>query len=74
MCEVLEMTGQLASAMDYIHGQGIVHRDIKADNILLTHTSGAGPLCVTLADFGVLTHTLWCVCQQCFPLLQGLLY
>jgi hypothetical protein len=53
MGEVLEMTGQLASALDYIHGQGIVHRDIKADNILLAHTNGAGPLCVKLADFGV---------------------
>jgi len=53
MGEVLEMTGQLASALDYIHGQGIVHRDIKADNILLAHTNGAGPLCVKLADFGM---------------------
>jgi serine/threonine protein kinase len=53
MGEVLEMTGQLTSALGYIHGQGIVHRDIKADNILLAHTNGAGPLCVKLADFGV---------------------
>ncbi len=37
MGEVLEMTGQLSSALDYIHGQGIVHRDVKADNILLAH-------------------------------------
>jgi serine/threonine protein kinase len=53
MGEVLEMTGQLSSALDYIHGQGIVHRDVKADNILLAHMNGAGPLCVKLADFGM---------------------
>jgi serine/threonine protein kinase len=53
MGEVLEMTGQMGSALDYVHGQGIVHRDVKADNILLAHTNGAGPLCVKLADFGM---------------------
>jgi hypothetical protein len=53
MGEVLEITGQLGSALDYIHGQGIVHRDVKADNILLAHINGAGPLCVKLADFGM---------------------
>ncbi len=44
---------QMASAMEYIHMQGIVHRDIKADNILLAHPEGDGPLCIKVADFGV---------------------
>ena len=51
--EVIEMMLQIACAMEYIHMQGIVHRDIKTDNILLAHAEGSGPLLVKLADFGV---------------------
>jgi tRNA A-37 threonylcarbamoyl transferase component Bud32 len=50
--EVLIMTTQISNAMEYMHSQGVVHRDIKPDNILLSHT-GAGAIQIKIADFGV---------------------
>lgn len=48
VAEIVPIIRQLASALGYAHEQGVVHRDVKAENILL---DGHGRVMVT--DFGI---------------------
>ncbi|MGO9928989.1 MAG: serine/threonine-protein kinase [Mycobacterium sp.] len=50
--EVLAIVTAIAGALDYAHERGLLHRDVKPTNILLTGR-GEGEQRILLADFGI---------------------
>ncbi|BBY58220.1 serine/threonine-protein kinase [Mycolicibacterium sarraceniae] len=50
--EVVRIITGIADALDYAHGHGLLHRDVKPANILLG-VPGSGDQRVMLADFGI---------------------
>ncbi|MHC6220852.1 serine/threonine-protein kinase [Arthrobacter sp. MMS24-S77] len=53
MADVAQIGAGLASALEYIHGRGIIHRDIKPANVLLADAPAGSPLRPKLTDFGI---------------------
>lgn len=47
----VEITRQVSGALDAAHHQGVVHRDLKSDNIMLSQTNGGD--WAKVLDFGI---------------------
>ncbi|MBU1238657.1 protein kinase [Myxococcota bacterium] len=52
LSRALPVLVQIADAMDHAHAVGVVHRDLKAENVLLTREHGKKDV-VKLLDFGI---------------------
>ena len=50
--EAIPLLDQIAQAIDYAHGQGVLHCDIKPANVFLHQSAGHAPI-VKVLDFGL---------------------
>ncbi len=53
MERILDISIQFARGLKYAHEQGLIHQDVKPDNLLLTSDGCAKVLTAKVADFGI---------------------
>lgn len=53
--KIISIALDIAHGMEYIHSQGVIHRDVKPENILFD-----GEFCAKVVDFGVACEEVYC--------------
>ena len=69
LAEVTELLLQVGHALAQAHAQGIVHRDIKPDNLFVAESRREGVLCtVKILDFGIAKLVAECTHEGTQPM------
>ncbi|OMC49923.1 hypothetical protein A5745_05720 [Mycobacterium sp. IS-2888] len=51
--EVIAVVSGVGDALDYAHHRGLLHRDVKPGNIMISHPDDGGTPRILLSDFGI---------------------
>lgn len=53
LTDLKSMMVEILLGVEYIHGRGYIHRDIKPDNVIVTRDDKTGQVTMNIADFGL---------------------